>query len=170
MNGSKRSNFEINSTLSCLSFTFDLSAQILRRMQQSGTPSAYAPTPQAFSPMPQTQPHQQTLPSRQPSHSRVPGGAQSMRTTGGNAALSVQDPAIEARRNLALLVGSSEQAGEGLIDQLEREVTAILDTFERAYEKGTIPAGEPNRLRRYCFGPSSSTFEPSSLASCQCRS
>ncbi|GAA5958023.1 hypothetical protein JCM3765_006235 [Sporobolomyces pararoseus] len=108
-------------------------------MQQS-TPSAYAaPTPQAFSPLPPTQ----YLAPRQSSQSRVAmgggGGAQSVRTTGG---ITVQDPVIEARRNLALLLGTSDgtSTASGLIDKLEMEVTAVLDSYEKAFEAGTPPA------------------------------
>lgn len=64
-----------------------------------------------------------------------------MRTQGG---ISIQDPVIEARRNLALLLGTSDgtSTAQGLIDKLEMEVTRILDSYEKAFESGTPRAGE----------------------------
>ncbi|GAA5990279.1 hypothetical protein JCM5350_002076 [Sporobolomyces pararoseus] len=108
-------------------------------MQQS-TPSAFtAPTPQGFSPLPPPPPPTQSLAPRQSSQSRIPtggGGGQSVRTQGG---ISVQDPVIEARRNLALLLGTSDgtSTAQGLIDKLEMEVTQVLDSYEKAFEPGT---------------------------------
>lgn len=113
-------------------------------MQQS-TPSAYAPTPPAFSPLAQSN----LVPRQRPAPPSTTTGPASVRTTGGSAALQVQDPVIEARRNLALLLGTEPTTAEGgpgggggLIDKLEAEIDQVLYCYEQAYEKGTPPAGE----------------------------
>ncbi|GAA5902466.1 uncharacterized protein JCM6883_001418 [Sporobolomyces salmoneus] len=118
---------------------------------QYSTASAFPPTPQAFSPPNPRTPLASHSQSR-PSHPRIPtttagtgtGAAPSIRTTGGSSALVVQDPMIEAKKGLALLLGTSQgvEGGErsgGLIDKLENEATSVLDCVERAFEAGTPP-------------------------------
>ncbi|GAA5983718.1 hypothetical protein JCM11641_001726 [Rhodosporidiobolus odoratus] len=81
----------------------------------------------------------------QPSSLSVPTGPRSLRantsTRGPAAGLQVQDPQVEARRAVGVVLGA--QAGsalgdgaEGLLDRVESEVMALLDTYEGAFEQG----------------------------------
>ncbi|GAA6006586.1 hypothetical protein JCM11491_003107 [Sporobolomyces phaffii] len=108
------------------------------------TPAAYAtPTPhQAFSPPapPRTAQPRGGL-------TNTPNVAPpSVRTSAINSALQVQDPVLETRKALALLVGLGPGAQRlGLVDQLELDVTRVLDSYDRVYEHDDRDrVGEPD--------------------------
>ncbi|GJN94203.1 hypothetical protein Rhopal_007277-T1 [Rhodotorula paludigena] len=56
-------------------------------------------------------------------------------TLGGtsSAALQVTDPVVDARRAVALLEGA-DGAAEGLLDRVQRDVEALLDAYDNAFE------------------------------------
>ncbi|BGP20668.1 hypothetical protein JCM10213v2_008831 [Rhodosporidiobolus nylandii] len=63
--------------------------------------------------------------------------------TGPAAGLSVEDPSVEARRAVGVLLGAgangvtaAENGAEGLLERVERDIEGLLDAYERAFEEG----------------------------------
>ncbi|GAA6044466.1 hypothetical protein JCM8097_004467 [Rhodosporidiobolus ruineniae] len=66
-------------------------------------------------------------------------GAPSARTSGGG--IHIEDPSTEATRALGVLLGAGGgEGGGGLLERVERDVEALFESYERAFdERG--PAG-----------------------------
>ncbi|BGP35759.1 hypothetical protein JCM10296v2_007611 [Rhodotorula toruloides] len=108
---------------------------------------AAAPSPWAPSPHPTTLPITAPSPDAAQPHRRAaslrtglapPGagvaGAGATTSTGGHG-IVVEEPSVEATRNVAVLLGAGMD-GEGLLDRVEREIEAILTAHERAFGAG----------------------------------
>ncbi|GAA5853943.1 hypothetical protein JCM8547_008165 [Rhodosporidiobolus lusitaniae] len=68
-----------------------------------------------------------------------PARAPPTASTRTNAGLHVEDPSVEARRAVGVLLGAGEGRGEGsegLLERVERDVDELLSRLERAYEEG----------------------------------
>ncbi|BGP27974.1 hypothetical protein JCM10295v2_006961 [Rhodotorula toruloides] len=107
------------------------------------------PSPAAASSPWAPSPHPTTLPITAPSpagpaqpHRRAtsvrtglaPPGAGATTSTGGHG-IVVEEPSVEATRNVGVLLGVGTE-GEGLLDRVEKEVEAVLTAYERAFEVG----------------------------------
>ncbi|GAA5997523.1 uncharacterized protein JCM10292_000908 [Rhodotorula paludigena] len=74
-------------------------------------------------------------PAQPPPLAAPPAAGAPPTTLGGtsSAALQVTDPVVDARRAVALLEGA-DGAAEGLLDRVQRDVEALLDAYENAFE------------------------------------
>ncbi|GEM11295.1 hypothetical protein Rt10032_c14g5312 [Rhodotorula toruloides] len=113
------------------------------------------PSPAAASSPWAPSPHPTTLPITAPSpagpaqpHRRAtsvrtglaPPGAGATTSTGGHG-IVVEEPSVEATRNVGVLLGVGTE-GEGLLDRVEKEVEAVLTAYERAFEVGNAAQAE----------------------------
>lgn len=119
---------------------------------------AAAPSPWAPSPHPTTLPITAPSPAPAQPHRRaasvrtglaLPGaglaGAGATTSTGGHG-IVVEEPSVEATRNVAVLLGAGTE-DEGLLDRVEREVEAVLKAYERAFGAGIAAQAGTSRSK-----------------------
>ncbi|GAA5931111.1 hypothetical protein JCM1841_000015 [Sporobolomyces salmonicolor] len=101
--------------------------------QLSPAPPAAAAHKPSPLPPPPLAPHSHRAPS-------VAAGSTTTRTAAVTGVL-LEDPVLEARRTVGLLLGPGgagppQGAGGGLLERLEKEVDAVLSRYETAFEPG----------------------------------
>lgn len=108
----------------------------------TGSPAATAPHPPAThrpSPLPSSTAFLAPTPraTRPPPPPGVAPTASAR--TGPSAGLQVEDPGVEARRTVGVLLGAGGEGGEGgegLLDRVEKDVLDLLDGLEKAFDEG----------------------------------
>ncbi|GAA5853969.1 hypothetical protein JCM8547_008174 [Rhodosporidiobolus lusitaniae] len=95
-----------------------------------------------------------SAPNPQPVPPMATGGAARAPSTVSartNAGLHVEDPSVEARRAVGVLLGAGAggEGSEGLLERVERDVEELLSRLERAFEEGekaVNPSSSPSSL------------------------
>lgn len=116
----------------------------------SQSPSAWLGAPSPSSTLPPPPPPHLALPSvaRQRTLSARPSSLAPPGPATSHAASSLAnphsaDPATEARRAIALLVGpdpaSSSSSSEGLLDRVQRDIDSLLAAYDHAFSPRTSP-------------------------------